>query len=373
MRKSKRQYGFTLVETAVVLVIAGTILGAGLKLAAVQAERSAIKTTQTNQEIVKQALATYLAKMGRLPCPDTNAIPDGRDAEDRGGAAPAACLSYFGRIPYIDLGIDQDNVVDGWDNYMTYVLSPGYRLTFNSNAVPDLYFTNLPAVGFAAGVTQGAINVSDRFPANAAAPTLIADRTTFTGVAVAIISHGINGFGALNQANSFNEAPAAGTDEARNVNPAITATTLDIFKRDYIDDADLPPFDDVVLTIRPDEFVTDLVARGAVTIASPAAILNKANEYVIAQILSTRATCLVPICLIGSYYSVPNIANNSFPDYIQQWNIAYTPTALTRVHQLTNTNTLAYTLSVTAQGVTETKQVTIQPLKATLAVTSGFI
>jgi prepilin-type N-terminal cleavage/methylation domain-containing protein len=319
--KKKLLGGFTLIEMAVVLVIAGALLGAGLKILSAQAERAAVETTKKKQEAIKQALINYLGKMGRLPCPDQNATPDGRDNADRGAAPPFQCLSYVGAIPYIDLGLDRDTVLDGWDNYMVYILSPGWQNSYNPT-ITDSYRTSIATDAFWPGVRPGQITVYDRSPASSSTPTKVADPITGTADAVVIISYGKNGFGAKTTANTFNIVPP-GADEAANA----TITGLSVNKREYTEeDAGFGAFDDVVLPISEDEIVAPLIKSGALEDVSSSARMIQANDYVIAQILATKSLCLSApaVCSSGYFYTIPNIINvSSFPAKIQPWTPIY--------------------------------------------------
>lgn len=64
----KKAYGFSLVELAVVVAIIGMILTMGIKLASSFQDRSTMSLTHTKQLAIKQALISYLAVNGRLPC-----------------------------------------------------------------------------------------------------------------------------------------------------------------------------------------------------------------------------------------------------------------------------------------------------------------
>src|SRR3954453_23379304 len=115
--------GFTLVEMAVVVLIAAILLTAGLSMVKARLEAAQLEVTQKKQEAIKQALIAYLGRYKRLPCPDNNL--DGR--EDRDPAAPYNCglpgvPQNFGGVPYIDLSLERAAALDGWENYMRYVV-----------------------------------------------------------------------------------------------------------------------------------------------------------------------------------------------------------------------------------------------------------
>jgi prepilin-type N-terminal cleavage/methylation domain-containing protein len=365
--------GFTLVEMAVVLVIFGTLLGAGLKLLTVQAERSAIELTKKRQETIKQALTAYLGRFGRLPCPDQNAIPDGLDNADRTAATPASCTAQFGAVPYVDLGLDRDVAIDGWDNFMVYVLSPGWQNSYTTGSNNQYQNTN-PVNTYWPGARQGGITVFDRIPATNAATTITANPATGTGAAAAIVSYGKNGLGARNLSFNVNVAPAAGTDEEINT----LFTGLQVAKREYTDQ-NIPTygaFDDVVLPISASDILDDLVKAGSIREVGSAAILNAAHDYAIGQIIATKTAC-PPVgggagCVFGDYYyDVPTVLPLAFPAAIQGWNAIYAGSPST-VYTTTNSGATAYTITINDGIATYQKVVSLAELKAAISRISGF-
>lgn len=284
-QEAVKSKGFTLVELAVVLVIGATLLSAGLKILAVQSERAAINLTKKNQEAIKEALSGYLTRIGHLPCPDVDF--DGRDtAADKDGAN---CLNASGAIPYADLGLTQDAVQDGWDNYLTYIPSADWTQPVISESK---YIS----------ITAGAILLNTRSKAGGYATVTVNDPAAGSGLAVAILSHGKNGYGSINAANILNAFPAGliAGDEEENSNDDPT-----IVKREYTDEIIDPhgAFDDIVMTISPEDLYTSLTAAGF-QLLTPSKSIENINEYVIGEILKTKAVCTAGS---GSCYVLPVI------------------------------------------------------------------
>jgi len=349
--------GYTLVEMAVVLVIAGTLLGAGLKLLSVQSERAAISATQKNQEAIKEALINYLGRFSRLPCPDTGAIVDGLD-NDR-VPATGFCASAFGRVPYADLGLEKSTVLDGWDNYIVYLVSPGWVQTYSPN--PSLpYFTTNIVNAFWPGVRLGQINVGDRFPANAAALTAIANVATGTGTAVALVSYGRTEAGATNIANNVIDPPT-GADELTNVNLGgllvVTREMTDIVGPNG-------SYDDIIKTISPSDFISPLIKNETFRTTTAVAVQNEINDVVIGQIINTKRSCasatppLPPAgCLPTDYfYSIPaNMVINTpnalawgafyvgNPDFVYPGNISANAAYIINVNGQSQSKVITYT------------------------------
>jgi type II secretory pathway pseudopilin PulG len=108
---------------AIVIVIIGILMAAGLKVASVQRDSAAYSATRTKQQAIKEALINYLRNNQRLPCPDSklgwgndgaafalNSPPDGTENRAVATGATAApdttvgCDARFGVLPWATLG-----------------------------------------------------------------------------------------------------------------------------------------------------------------------------------------------------------------------------------------------------------------------------
>jgi prepilin-type N-terminal cleavage/methylation domain-containing protein len=211
MRKTNSR-GFTLIEMAIVLVII-TILISGLAVplsAQIQARRIT-ETKQTLQE-ARNALQGYAMMTGAaagpsgtafLPCPDTT----GDGTEKRNGTGDCTNsvngVSY-GWFPWVTLGTAAQ---DAWGNRLRYVVISQ----------------------FAKSGTGGGFHLSSGTPGNpiqicttrSCPPPLLANNVAF-----ALISHGPNGWGALN-INGTTLAAPSGPDETENLafNPVLVMRT----------------------------------------------------------------------------------------------------------------------------------------------------
>jgi prepilin-type N-terminal cleavage/methylation domain-containing protein len=312
--------GFTLVEMAVVVLIAAILLTAGLSMVKSRLEAAQIEVTQKKQDAIKQALIAYLGRNLRLPCPDVNL--DGR--EDRDPAPPYSCglpgvPQNFGGVPYSDLSLDRSAALDGWENYMRYIVSPNWRFTYGpvnsvttANTAPPSN-AYVPNAAFVPKVSQGTVAVYT----NVTTAPALDPCVNSTGAVVALVSHGKNGFYATNVAGNANAGPAGPTDETQNAAPTsdppgvpaygCAGNVFRVVRHDATN-----AFDDVVLTISESEFTAPLIASGALQ-GSPEVALNKANDLVIGAIVGNRSPCPEPNpgyagwipCAAGSYYTLP--------------------------------------------------------------------
>jgi len=185
--------GFTLVELAVTLVIVTLVLGSFLVPLVAQVERRQISDTQKALEEIKEALVGYAIANGNLPCPDIN-----NDGIEDFQPGTGKCISILGGIaggnlPWVTLGIAN---ADAWGNRFRYVMNA-------------LYAQRAPAALFTIGTPGNDVRVCT---------TAACAATLSTTAVAAVISHGKNGYGAMNSmTNLLNPAPV-GVDELENTN-----------------------------------------------------------------------------------------------------------------------------------------------------------
>jgi prepilin-type N-terminal cleavage/methylation domain-containing protein len=291
----KRQAGFTLVELAVVVFIIGLIASMSFATIKAQIINASIRTTQGNQNTIKDALVAYLGKNRRLPCPDTNfTAPDG--IENRGATTgtpttPAdplqACNAAFGLIPYQTLGLSRSVALDGWDNFFSYQVS-------NTSPSANLDWTLFSS--FHEGNT-GAITIKDG-----------SENIVLTAVVAIVISHGKNGLGAYTIKGTQTLMPDSATlkDELQNASP--TSPPNVFYKREYTDNATAPggAFDDVVMALGVNDLLAPLIKDGSMK--SPEAQwadqVLKINDALVTFMFKTNASSCAPptINLLTSSY-----------------------------------------------------------------------
>jgi prepilin-type N-terminal cleavage/methylation domain-containing protein len=111
-RSRQRSAGFSLIELALVLVVAGLLAGGLLPTLAMQREMRQREETQHHLEQARDALLGFVALHGRLPCADTDTDPAaagwGEEEADCTAAAPTE-----GFLPFRTLGVSGG---DAWGN-----------------------------------------------------------------------------------------------------------------------------------------------------------------------------------------------------------------------------------------------------------------
>ncbi|MES2385212.1 MAG: type II secretion system protein [Pseudomonadota bacterium] len=156
--------GFSLVEMAIVLIIVGLALGAGLSALSGQIEQKKINETQKVLEEARDALMGFAIVNGRLPRPATVAANTG--VEIANCASEAACT---GLIPWSTLGVTK---LDGWGKIIRYSVTPAFaNAAFNQG-------------------TAGTKNVWTRVNGGPISPTAVA-----ANVPAVVFSHGRDNFG----------------------------------------------------------------------------------------------------------------------------------------------------------------------------------
>jgi prepilin-type N-terminal cleavage/methylation domain-containing protein len=148
--------GFTLIETAIVMTIAGLMLAGALQYYTVQLQKQRYETTRKRLEDARSALTIYAAANKRLPCPASplglapgGGAQGGKSAMSREPAksiadacAAEAALpegivvasggeseddadkqAWTGILPLSDLRLGLEQAQDGWGNMFTYSVS----------------------------------------------------------------------------------------------------------------------------------------------------------------------------------------------------------------------------------------------------------
>lgn len=300
--------GFSLIEMAIVLLIIGLALGMTLNVTRGMRDTQNRQLVQSKLTTLDTALANFVAQNKRLPCPANGTIASGAvnagiefPSPATGTCNPAA--QTYGVVPWVTLGLTEDDATDPWFGRMTYRVDPTLTqiapLLMNmSNCDPSssgatgaggICQTPAPPCAGTAGCTSPSdfllnkgLDVWDGVGGAGGWATRQNNRANGTGAAYVIISHGPTGAGAYNKngagAPLFAPQPGsiaipnpipppvvlpAGNDEIPNFNgqaialPAVQATTYR--------DAQL---NDITTTVHFDDYLSHP------TIMS---VLNKAN------------------------------------------------------------------------------------------------
>jgi len=288
-----RSKGFTLAELAVAVVILALLLFGAMVPFSAQVDIRSVADTRRTMDSIKEAIVGFALANGRLPCAADGSIPAGAANAGTEQFNLTSCVApfTFGVIPWVTLGVPE---TDAWGRRFSYRVSP----VFADTTAAGTWSTTGPLPPGPSPGTQSPACAPNPLPS---APTSFAlcslgDIAVFTRTTGAVpaaplgsalpavfISHGKNGLGAWQSNGTRLPAPAAGTDEAANVNGNTTATpsggyaSWAFYSRDptpaSVGCADPAPppttsgaplceFDDTVVMISSNALIARMVAAG---------------------------------------------------------------------------------------------------------------
>jgi prepilin-type N-terminal cleavage/methylation domain-containing protein len=218
------QRGFSLLEMAVVVAIAGLLLS-GL-LASVSGMQARQREAQTHRQLeeIREALSTFAALNRRLPCPanPTTAATTAGAGVERVPTAGGCTGGNSGVLPWSTLGLAQG---DDWGRRFTYRVTATFARS---------------------GVAITLASTGDNTVRNAAGVDIA------TQVPVVVVSHGANGRRSYNFAGAI--GPAS-TDPSETENA--DADTL------FVSDSPTQDFDDLVIWVPISVLVGRMLQAGA--------------------------------------------------------------------------------------------------------------
>ncbi len=117
----REKKGFTLVELAIVMVIIGLIMGAGITIWKSTIDSTRLSSTKTNLENIKTAVINFAMANGRLPCPDSTTPPNNTGQSNPATAGVCAgCANPPCYVPFQTLQINLPGGRDSFGNVFRY-------------------------------------------------------------------------------------------------------------------------------------------------------------------------------------------------------------------------------------------------------------
>jgi type II secretory pathway pseudopilin PulG len=231
-----------LIELAVGLVVTAILLASILVPLNTQVEERQVSGAEKAMESIREALLGFAAVNGYLPCPDIVSSNDGVEdfVAGTGLCSGISGTTAHGSVPWASLGLSDTR--DPWGNRYRY-------------AVIAVYAQRSPATAFSLSTSSGASSI--RVCATAACATQLVDATINAAVAV-VISHGGNGWGAINSlTNAANAAPTS-ADELENTD----GDTDFVYRTRTGLGATAGEYDDVVTWLSRSVLMNRMVAAG---------------------------------------------------------------------------------------------------------------
>lgn len=287
------QRGFSLVEIAVVLVIVGLALGAGIAIFQSRVEQAQIETTRTRAEAVRQALVAYVARTYRMPCPAAPGIVSGAAnynvemgagvggartctngaglVNNVGGVAPLGASR--GTVPCTTLGLTEEACTDAWGGRFTY---------FVTNAAIQLTQDTVSGM-------QGTLTVHQIVPPAAATPTpglaptgnqinacsaVAGDNSCNLAAVAVVVSHGANRGGAFPPASAVAQATAGVVSNYELEN---TDNDVQFIQNEYVR-AGANSFDDILMPVPARDVLSTLSQSN--TLKDPRVLMNERFEAI---------------------------------------------------------------------------------------------
>lgn len=234
----RKQYGFTLVEMAIVLAIIALLLGGLLPTLSAQRESQHISEMRKQMDEIQQALIGYAIIKGRLPCPADGTIPTVPGVANGAGEEKPTCGTGAngGVLPWVTLGVSE---TDAWGRRLTYRVTPEFADTTDGDGSSCTVTTG---VSFQV-CSEGNLSVWS----DVAKTTKVASE-----IPVIIISHGTDGLGAYMTTGQL--IPGVAGDQSENA--------ANNNNNDFVSHGFTPSFDDQVVWISGNILLNRMVMAG---------------------------------------------------------------------------------------------------------------
>lgn len=189
--------GFTLIEFAIGMLLLSMLLSTLLAPLTAQVEQRKATDTQNMLVQIADALMGFAMANGYLPCPDRNSGAGANDGVEDLNMGATNCAVAEGNLPWATLGITG---ADAWGNFFRYRATPAFTDRAN------LFRLN------------NAGNITVQCPASACGNAMI----YINSAPAIVLSHGRNGYGAVNSVSlAANVAPASADERANSDGNAV--------------------------------------------------------------------------------------------------------------------------------------------------------
>lgn len=238
----RTNYGFTLVEMAMVLIIVALLLGGLLPTVASQIEQQRNNETSKHLADIKEALIGYALVNGRFPRPASSAT-NGAERAPCTGVTPVNDCAGF--IPWATLGTSK---LDSWGKIIRYSVTPNFAnapFTLSDTiATKTIQTRDSGALTYLVG--QGTCELDNQC------------------VPAVIFSHGKNNFGTNDSGNALANSSTTNADEGINDAGNNAGNINNFFSRIHSNNtaANGGEFDDLVVWVPLNTLMSRMVAAG---------------------------------------------------------------------------------------------------------------
>jgi len=218
-RESRRDDGVIGLIIVIALLAAAAALIATTARQNKDAEVRRLSGNATSVKLLKNSISSFFltdadgagagtAVNSRIPCPDASFPPDGT------ADGTTSCTANTGVVPWLTLGLSEDDVTDTYGNYFTYAVSGDSTARAICTSVTNQYDTSqIEYTGGLNAVTDTEARLSSQTAGQG------------TPYYFAFISHGKNGLGAISRSGARRSSPTS-TSEIQNC-PATNTNCTD--------------------------------------------------------------------------------------------------------------------------------------------------
>lgn len=202
--------GFSLLEMAVSVIVLSFLLAGGFAIATRKSNSGNEDITTYRMNVIMHAIEQYVRVNGYLPCPANganNITANYGYGDVANNAPPANCPDrnftntgnnvVAGAVPVGNLGLPLHYMMDGWNRKFTYIIDADLARSNTANNWWDGFRNNESNIYVvdANGISLLSGTVVNNTP-NDTPTTDFGMTPAIDGVAVVVISHGVNGHGA---------------------------------------------------------------------------------------------------------------------------------------------------------------------------------
>ena len=218
-RESRRDDGVIGLIIVIALLAAAAALIATTARQNKDAEVRRLSGNATSVKLLKNSISSFFltdadgagagtAVNSRIPCPDASFPPNGT------ADGTTTCTANTGVVPWLTLGLSEDDVTDTYGNYFTYAVSGDSTARAICTSVTNQYDTGqIEYTGGLNAVTDTEARLSSQTAGQG------------TPYYFAFISHGKNGLGAISRSGARRSSPTS-TSEIQNC-PATNSNCTD--------------------------------------------------------------------------------------------------------------------------------------------------
>jgi prepilin-type N-terminal cleavage/methylation domain-containing protein len=226
--KPKRQYGFSIIEISVVMLVVSLFLMSIIGLSPIKEQEDTLKGNTQNIEAIEKAIQAFYRLNGYIPCPADPTLPISNPSFGlstscsgaAGGTADVGAAGIdqvrMGSVPTRTLSISDKYMFDVWNNRIKYVV---IKELAKSSALFSGYNTVTPKViSIVDGSSPAGVSITESNPQQ---------------VAYILISHGKDGAGAYNYSGGGPNLPCiAGNQDTYNCASLNTSSVVPYTFRD---------------------------------------------------------------------------------------------------------------------------------------------